>query len=78
LILGKRTASFTTNPDLQNIITAKVTLAAKTISVKSAQTVDTFSFSETGIGFSNDAAVAAAMEKILKQWKGTQHAENRQ
>ena len=78
LILGKRTTSFTTNSGLQNIITAKVTLEAKTISIKSAQTVDTFSVSETGVGFSNDAAVAAAMEKILKQWKGTQHAENRQ
>jgi hypothetical protein len=78
LVLGKRTASFTTNSDLQNTITAKVTLEAKTISVKSVQTVETFSVSETGVGFSNDAAVAAAMEKILKQWKGTQHAKNGQ
>ena len=78
LILGKRTASFTTNPDLQNMITAKVTLEAKTISVKSAQTVDTFSVSETGVGFSNDAAVTAAMDKILKQWKVVQQPESRQ
>jgi len=77
LILGKRMTSLTTNADLQNIITAKVTLDAKTISIKSDQAADSFTVSETGVGFSKDAAVTAAMDKILNRWRDTLQVENR-
>ena len=66
-ILGKNSISFAENPEMQNLITAKVVLEIHVISSKSGATEDSFSISEVGVGFSKSNAEEAALEKIYKK-----------
>lgn len=66
-ILGKNSISFAENPEMQNLITAKVVLEIHLISTKSGTIEDSFSISEVGAGFSKSNAEEATLEKIYKK-----------
>ena len=65
VILGKKRVSFTENPDLQNMITAKASIEIHVTSSETGAMEDCFTIEETGAGFSKSIAEEAAMERIL-------------
>ena len=66
LILGKKEVNFTENPELQNMITAKVFIEIHIISSESGTIEDSIKATETGAGFSKETAEGMAMERILQ------------
>ena len=65
IVLGKSSANFTRNPDLENMITARVSIQFRIISTKTGAVENRFTLSETGVGFSKAAAAELAIERIV-------------
>lgn len=65
-IFGKKEVNFTENPELQNMTTAKVSIEIHILSSETGMIEDNFKITETGAGFSKEAAAGMAMERILK------------
>ena len=65
IVLGKSSANFTRNPDLENMITARVSTEFRIISTKTGAVENRFTLSETGVGFSKAAAAELAIERIV-------------
>lgn len=66
LILGKRSVNFTENPDMHNMISARVSVEIHVISGKTGSIEDSFTLSEVGAGFSGVSAEGMAVERIVK------------
>lgn len=69
IILGKSSVKFTQNPDMQNMITARVTIEFRIISAKTGAIENRFTSSEAGVGFSRDTAKDLAIERIVNTLK---------
>ena len=67
IVLGKSSASFTRNPDLENMITARVSIQFRIISARTGAVENRFTLSETGVGFSKAAAEDLAIERIVNR-----------
>lgn len=65
IIFGKSSVNFTQNPDMQNMITARVTIEFRIISAKTGAIENRFTSSEAGVGFSRDTAKDLAIERIV-------------
>ncbi|NUO09435.1 MAG: hypothetical protein HUU08_12280 [Candidatus Brocadia sp.] len=64
VILGKKIVIFSENPELQNVITAKVSIEVHLVSAETGTIEDSFTITETGAGFSKDAAEEILLERI--------------
>lgn len=67
IVLCKKTAKFTENPEMQNMITAHAVIEIHVISAKTGVIEEVFAVSEVGAGFSKAAAEDTAKERILKK-----------
>ena len=65
IVLGESSANFTGNPDLENMITARVSIQFRIISTKTGAIEKRCTLSETGVGFSKAAAEDLAIERIV-------------
>jgi len=64
IILGKKSSSYKINPELQNIITADVSLELKVFSVEKGVIINSTILSAAGAGFSNSDAEKRAIELL--------------
>lgn len=72
LLLAKQTVEYSTNPDLENTTTARMRLDVTVLSATERGQSRSWSFSSSGIGFSEMQARAMAEDRIVKQiQKGT-------
>lgn len=70
VILGRKDpVSFIEHPEMQNLITAEVSIELHLISSKTGCIEDSISISEGGVGFSKQTAESSAMEKIFEKLK---------
>jgi hypothetical protein len=64
IVLGKSSVNFTQNLQMEDMISAKVTMEFRIISTKTGALEDRFTLSEVGVGFSRAAAKELAIERI--------------
>lgn len=69
IFLGKYSVKYIENPDLQNMITAKVTIVLNIIDVKRRTIKNRFTLTKAGVGFSQDSAKSLAKERILEAFE---------
>ena len=67
LIIGKVATSFLKNPDMMNMITAKLDLNLHVISAQTAAATDLIIVSGKGVGFSKETAKNKALKSIFEQ-----------
>lgn len=67
IILGKKKVTFTENPDMQSMITARAVVEIHIISAKTGVIEDSFSISEVGAGFSKSTSEGLATKRIIKK-----------
>lgn len=65
IVLGRSSVNFKENPEMQNMITARVTVEFRIISTKTCLIENRFTLTEVGVGFSRDTAKDLAVERIL-------------
>ncbi len=66
LLLGSYRVEFSTNGELQSVITARLRFDGGVIRSESGALLESLSFDASGAGFVNDQAEAAAKERLLK------------
>lgn len=69
VLIGDYRTQFSTNSELQNIVTAHLHFACGVIKTESGSGLENISFDVSGAGFSNDQAESAAKEYLLKKLK---------
>jgi len=69
IVLGKSSVNFKENPEMQNMITARVTVEFRIISTKTCAIENRFTLTEVGVGFSQVAAKDLAVERILSMFE---------
>ncbi|GAK55592.1 hypothetical protein U27_02426 [Candidatus Vecturithrix granuli] len=71
IILGKRTLTFVEHPELENAMTATISLAIHLVSSQTGIIHASFTLQEKGVGFSKDSAEKNGMEKMMSAVEGT-------
>ncbi len=69
ILLGKSSANFTQNPNLENMLTAEVSTEFRLISTKTGAIESSFTLSGAGVGFSKSDAEKLALERIANRLK---------
>jgi hypothetical protein len=67
IVLGKKSVSFVTNPELQNTITANVAVEIQILSAKTGMMENSLTVTQKGAGFSNADAEKMAIERIVTE-----------
>ena len=67
LLLAREKVHYSTNPSLQNVITASMELNVITLSIGSQAEKQTWTFTAAGAGFTQADARAQAEERLIKQ-----------
>lgn len=67
LLLARQDVEYTTNPELENVITARMSLEVMLTAVNSTTDSQTWRFAASGAGFKPEAARLMAEERLLKQ-----------
>lgn len=66
-IFGEKSVSFVGNPELQDMITANVSIAIHVVSSKTGIIEASFTIAQNGPGFSRDNAEEVAIERIFQE-----------
>ena len=67
ILLGKQSTTFSNNPDLQDLVTANVSLELHFVSSESGLIEDSFLSTKTGAGFNKANAEQDALKKVLAE-----------
>jgi hypothetical protein len=67
LLLAREKVQYSSNPSLQNVITASMELDVKTLPIGSQADKQTWTFTAAGAGFTQADARAQAEERLIKQ-----------
>jgi hypothetical protein len=67
LLLARQDVAYSTNPELEHVITARMSLEVMLIVVNSTTDSQTWKFAASGAGFKPEAARLMAEERLLKQ-----------
>lgn len=69
LLLGRATTEYTSNPSLENVLTANLTVQIMAVPTASSMAGESWTFTAAGAGFHKEAARAMAQERLLEQIK---------
>jgi hypothetical protein len=67
VVLARQKVRYTTNPSLENVITANMELEVAVLPIESGVESHAWTFTANGAGFKEEAARAMAEERLLKQ-----------
>lgn len=67
ILLAQQSLEYTTNPSLENVLTASMTLEVKLVSVTQRGQSESWTFTSSGAGFKQPDARKAAEDRIIKQ-----------
>jgi hypothetical protein len=67
ILLAQQKVEYTTNPSLENVLTASMTLEVKLVSVSKRGESQAWTFTSSGAGFTKSDARKAAEERIIKE-----------
>lgn len=67
ILLGRVKVEYTSNPSLENVLTANLTVEIMAVPTASSMAGESWTFTATGAGFKEEAARAMADERLLKQ-----------
>jgi hypothetical protein len=70
ILLARQTVDYTTNPNLQDTVSAAMGLEISAVSTHEMRAVSSISLRSVGAGFSREEAKSAAEERLLQQLAG--------